>query len=116
MQLQCSSPLEDRYIRRVVQIPHTLLVDSEDEPSDFNSLGGDDNMLKIIVCMHPEASRRLSEAQYLQSDIGFKRVAGFYEFEIGSMNRNTNTSKSSNFTMLIQESEMNYLLNNILAL
>ncbi len=108
MQLQHSLDPEDRYIRRVIQIPHTQLIDSEDEPSDFNL--GNDNMLKIIICMYPEASRRLSEAQYLQSDIGFKRVTGFYEFEIGNMNRITNTSKSRSFL------KTKYLFNDIAVL
>ncbi|KAJ3924260.1 MAG: hypothetical protein NXY57DRAFT_1092279, partial [Lentinula lateritia] len=34
------------------------------------------------LCMFPSSSRRLKRAQYLQSDIGFKRVVGLEEFEI----------------------------------
>ncbi|KAJ7775045.1 hypothetical protein B0H16DRAFT_1684672 [Mycena metata] len=52
-----------------------------------------DNILRIIICMTPEASRRLlSSGRYLQSDIGFKRIVGFKEFEVAGMERDANTS------------------------
>jgi hypothetical protein len=44
--------------------------------------------LRMIICMSRESSRQLLAAQYLQSDIAFKRVAGFLEFEIGDFNQN----------------------------
>ncbi|KAJ7791168.1 hypothetical protein B0H13DRAFT_1936056 [Mycena leptocephala] len=47
---------------------------------------------RIIICMAPDASHRLKTAGYLQSDIGFKRIVGFHEFEIASMDRDANTS------------------------
>ncbi|KAF8160165.1 hypothetical protein BJ912DRAFT_866014 [Pholiota molesta] len=82
-------PLEEHYIRQVIQIPHDgVALHEEDEPSDF----GQGNTLRIVVCMTPEASRRMAQAQYLQSDVGFKRVEGFYEFEIGILDRNSNMS------------------------
>lgn len=56
-----------------------------------------DNSLRIIICMSPEGSRRLQSAQYLQSDIGFKRVVGYHEFELACIDRDANTSKLSTF-------------------
>lgn len=46
----------------------------------------------MVVCMNKAGSKRLSEAQYIQCDIGFKRVVGFYEFELAAMDRDANTS------------------------
>jgi hypothetical protein len=42
--------------------------------------------------MSEEGSKRLLRAQYVQSDIAFKRVVGFYEFELAAMDRDANTS------------------------
>ena len=47
---------------------------------------------ELFVCMSPEGSRRIVKAQYVQSDIGFKRVVGFHEFELASFDRDENTS------------------------
>ena len=60
---------------------------STHEEDDSNETG---DPLQIIICMTKESSRRLLCAQYLQSDIAFKRVAGFLKFEIGGSNQNTN--------------------------
>jgi len=38
--------------------------------------------------MTKESSHQLLRAQFLQSDIAFKRVAGFLEFEVGGLNQN----------------------------
>ncbi|KAG6847309.1 hypothetical protein H0H93_008916, partial [Arthromyces matolae] len=85
----CSLSPEDIYIRRIITIPaDTLPVHLEDEPSR-NGEKGDINM---IICMFKEGSRRLANAQYIQSDIGFKRVVGFYEFELAGFDRDANTS------------------------
>jgi hypothetical protein len=48
--------------------------------------------LQLIVCMSPQGSHRLIKSQYLQSDIAFQRVEGFYEFEIATMDTFANTS------------------------
>lgn len=43
--------------------------------------------------MAAEASRRLlSTGHYLQSDIAFRRIVGFLEFELACMERDANTS------------------------
>jgi hypothetical protein len=41
--------------------------------------------MSIVICMSREASHRLASARFVQSDISFKRVAGFLEFELGGM-------------------------------
>jgi hypothetical protein len=43
--------------------------------------------------MSQEGSERLMSARYLQSDMAFKRVVGFYEFELAAVDRINNTSK-----------------------
>ncbi|KAG6819294.1 hypothetical protein H0H93_013296 [Arthromyces matolae] len=81
-------PPEQHYIRSMLDIPHSdQEVHDEDEPlTDV-----DDQSLRIVVCMTPAASHRLLDAQYLQCDIGFKRVQGFQEFELATMDRVTNS-------------------------
>lgn len=48
--------------------------------------------------MSKASSIRLLEAQFLQSDIGFKRIVGFQEFELGGRERGSGTG----MTMLFQ--------------
>ncbi|KAJ6543739.1 hypothetical protein DFH09DRAFT_1390311 [Mycena vulgaris] len=81
---------EQRYIRRIIAIPlQTLNSHEEDEPEKDNK----DDMVRIIICMTPEASRRLlSAGRYLQSDIAFGRIVRFLEFELACMDRDANTS------------------------
>lgn len=57
--------------------------DFDDEDSCEANIG--ETPFRVVVCMLREASRQLLQAQYLQSDIAFKRVVGFQEFELGSM-------------------------------
>ncbi|KAJ6528652.1 hypothetical protein DFH09DRAFT_1413445 [Mycena vulgaris] len=80
---------EQRYIRRIIAIPlRTLNSHEEDEPEKDK-----DDMVRIIICMTPEASRRLlSAGRYLQSDIAFRRIVRFLEFELACMDRDANTS------------------------
>ncbi|KAJ7776748.1 hypothetical protein B0H14DRAFT_2401533, partial [Mycena olivaceomarginata] len=63
------------------------------EDEDEDELPKGDGILRIIICMTPEASRRLiSSGRYLQSDIAFRRITGFKEFEVAGMERDANTS------------------------
>ncbi|KAJ6457805.1 hypothetical protein C8R47DRAFT_915228, partial [Mycena vitilis] len=81
-------PAHEHYIPVVLEIPDADLARHEedgDAPSATNTT-------RIIICMTPDSSKRLQQAQYLQSDIGFKRIVGFEEFEIASMDRDANTS------------------------
>jgi hypothetical protein len=88
---QLLSP-EDHYIRRIIETPLST-TDLDVHEGDSGDLEGSKGTLQIIICMSPDASKRLVKASYLQSDIGFKRVVGFYEFEIGALDRDNNASK-----------------------
>ncbi|KAF8192359.1 hypothetical protein K438DRAFT_1590458 [Mycena galopus ATCC 62051] len=80
---------KDHYIRSILDLDDNTLPDhEEDEPPNPSH----NKRTKIIICMSPEGSRRLRAAQYLQSDIGFKRIVGFMEFELACMDRDANTS------------------------
>ncbi|KAJ7815793.1 hypothetical protein B0H14DRAFT_2264779, partial [Mycena olivaceomarginata] len=82
-------PEHQRYIRVILELDdHTLTPHEEDEEAPPSV----DKKTRIIVCMAPESSARLQNAQYLQSDIGFKRIVGFDEFEIAAMDRDANTT------------------------
>lgn len=52
--------------------------------------------LRVAICMFQENSCQLQQAHYLQSDIGFKRVVGFKEFELGALESGSQTSKLLN--------------------
>jgi hypothetical protein len=79
----------DHYIRSIIEIPGDLqdIHDEDEAPSS-----GASDVLRIIICMSKEGSERLLKAQYPSSDIAFKRVVGFYEFEMACMDRISNTS------------------------
>jgi len=83
-------PSSERYIRTILELP-----DPADQPSndEDNSEASEEN-LRIVVCMSPEGSARLLRAQYIQSDIAFRRVVGYQEFELATFDRDANTSKS----------------------
>ncbi|KAJ6531648.1 hypothetical protein DFH09DRAFT_1263868 [Mycena vulgaris] len=77
------------YIRTILDLDDDSLTEhEEDEPA----IQTNNKRTRIIICMSPEGSRRLLRAQYLQSDIGFKRIVGFLEFELACMDRDANTS------------------------
>jgi hypothetical protein len=66
-----------------------FVLHEEDDPV----LVGEGDEVQIIICMTQEASERLLAAQYLQSDMAFKRIVGFYEFELAAVDRISNTSR-----------------------
>ncbi|KAF9026651.1 hypothetical protein BDZ89DRAFT_1039926 [Hymenopellis radicata] len=88
---QENSDAESTYIRTVVDeddsdFPeHTE--DTHHAPTDRSS------RLRMLICMTPEASNRLLDAQYLQCDISFKRVVDFHEFILVGMEPHSNTGK-----------------------
>jgi hypothetical protein len=84
-------PPELHYIRYIGEVPISSLTVYEDDEHIIES----DEMLRIIICMTKQSSRRLLRAQYLQSDISFKRVVGFLEFEIGGFNQNASIGVNS---------------------
>ena len=82
-------PHAEHYIRKIVEITDMRAEHDEDEPL----APGSSNILRIVVCMSPEGSKRLLKAQYPSSDISFKRVANFYEFELACIDWESNTSE-----------------------
>ena len=88
-------PPASHYIRYISEIPiNTTTVHDEDDSNDAGEL------LRIIICMSREGSQRLLAAKYLQSDIAFKRVSGFLEFEIGNSDENSKIGLSIGFSSL----------------
>lgn len=82
-------PPEEHYIRHIAQLDAAGLSEhEEDDSSDCL-----DQDLRVVVCMSKAGSERLLQAQYVQSDIGFKRVVGFHEFEMACVDRDANTSR-----------------------
>lgn len=76
-------PVEARYIRRMVELdPLTM------GPIDSTT----ENVIRIVLCMLPEGSRRLSTTQYVQSDVAFKRITGFREFELAAFDSSSHSS------------------------
>ncbi|KAF7965062.1 hypothetical protein HWV62_696 [Athelia sp. TMB] len=85
-------PPEQHYIRIIEEIPLDGMPVHEEDELDHELLVDPRRTLRIVICMTPTQSRRLSSAQYLQSDIAFKRVAGFLEFELGGLDNNSQTA------------------------
>ncbi|KAG6818451.1 hypothetical protein H0H93_004834 [Arthromyces matolae] len=91
---------KDIYIRKIIELPAASFPTyAEDEPVK----AGQDNKVQMVICMSKEGSRRLTNAQYLQSDIGFKRVVGFYKFELACLDRDANTSTAAAHQRMFHE-------------
>lgn len=84
-------PVEDHYIRLILELDNDALEEHEEDDQALP----EDKVTRIIICMGREGSLRLRKAAYIQSDIGFKRIVGFDEFEMASMDRDANTSWST---------------------
>ncbi|KAJ7276956.1 hypothetical protein C8J57DRAFT_1584425 [Mycena rebaudengoi] len=84
-------PLTEQYIRTMVDIDASGFdVHDEDEVEQSQGL----SRLKFIVLMGREGSERLLNTQYVQSDIGFKRIVGLYEFELAGWDRDAATCRA----------------------
>ncbi|KAJ6456200.1 hypothetical protein C8R45DRAFT_1056526 [Mycena sanguinolenta] len=80
---------ENHYIRKILHLDdNSLPIHEEDELPEPSQK----NRTRIIICMSPEGSRRLHGAQYLQSDIAFRRIVGFLEFKLACIDRDANTT------------------------
>lgn len=99
MQDDCLPP-EQHYIRTIEEIPLDCMPVHEEDDLDHEMLADTTRTLRIIICMTPVQSQRLSCAQYLQSDIAFKCIIGFLEFEIGGLDRNSRTGRPNHYTKL----------------
>jgi len=78
-------PPQEHYIRLAVKVKEVDLLPSSTCEEDESR-----QPLQVVICMLPQSSERLQSAQYLQSDIGFKRIVGFYELEIGGIEPKSN--------------------------
>ncbi|KAJ3869996.1 hypothetical protein EV359DRAFT_28895 [Lentinula novae-zelandiae] len=77
MAQDASRAVADRYIRYAQEIQLQLL-----------GQVADPNVLRLIICIKSENSLRLArDARHIQSDISFKRVTGWLEFELGGFDR-----------------------------
>ncbi|KAF8200102.1 hypothetical protein BJ912DRAFT_898089 [Pholiota molesta] len=99
---ESSLPPDEIYIRRAIEVPNfdnthysasgaTWALD-DDEAEDLDPESDIGTPFRMVVCMLKESSFRIHSAQYLQSDIGFKRVIGFKEFELGGLDSESRTS------------------------
>ena len=75
------------YIRQMIYM--TSIPTHED---DLATDGNDGCNAQIVICMTSEGSWRLLNAQYIQSDMAFKHVVGYYEFELAAVDQISNTS------------------------
>lgn len=96
---EISLPPGSIYIRRAIEIPNfeninMTELDGLDDIEDLDLENEVNIPFRMVVCMLKEASFQLQSAQYLQSDIGFKRVIGFKEFELGGLDSESRTSKA----------------------
>ncbi|KAF7334423.1 hypothetical protein MVEN_02271600 [Mycena venus] len=82
---------KEHYIRKILEIPD-FPVDEFDVDGPLSPSTAPPTTLRIIICMSPIGSERLKKSQYIQSDIGFRRIEGFMEFEMAAMDRIANTS------------------------
>lgn len=90
---------DEHYIRSMLEIPLEDLQQHDEDLYADESLSRDEP-LRIAICMTKSASHRFVSAQYLQSDIAFKRIVGFYEFEIAFVDEYLNTSKHVQFSLV----------------
>ncbi|KAF4593638.1 hypothetical protein EYR40_008426 [Pleurotus pulmonarius] len=84
---------QDRDILQYIRLAEEFnLPESDTDGDDDTSAIDSCSPFRMVICMFPEASRRLARAQYLQCDIGFKRIVGFQEFELGGMDEESHTT------------------------
>ena len=80
--------VDEVYICYAAKLHSSLnnIIHDEDEVTDTKT------SIRIVVCMSKESSQRLLDAQFVQSDIGFKCIVGFQEFELGGRDFTSRTS------------------------
>jgi hypothetical protein len=81
------------YVRFVGEM-HQNELDPESGDED-DDIADRTKPLRVAICMSKQASYRLLQAQYLQCDIAFKRVVGFYEFELSGYDRDAKIGTNS---------------------
>ena len=80
--------VDEVYIRYAAGLHSSLnnIIHDEDEVTNTKT------SICIVVCMSKESSQQLLDAQFVQSDIGFKCIVGFQEFELGGRDFTSQTS------------------------
>ncbi len=103
-QLTCQP--DDMYIHIAEEIPWSDLEYTcrYHDPEDLLPITNQDQTFKLIICMSPQWSRDLLQATEVQSDIAFKRVTGYKEFELLSFDPQ---SHSHNASFLVSFSSAN---------
>ena len=84
-------PEGEQYIRYIAEFPALGQLMSSDVP-DVDDMDDARTPFRIIICMSKQNSIRLLSAHYVQSDIGFKRIAGHQEFELGGLDQSSRIS------------------------
>ncbi|KAJ3926352.1 MAG: hypothetical protein NXY57DRAFT_1065053 [Lentinula lateritia] len=90
---------KDHYVRKMVEIEASELQADQDDVSEDSPGTSAPGPFRFAICMTTEASKRFVEAQFIQSDIGFKRIVGFYEFEVASLDRYSNTTSAHHLVL-----------------
>jgi len=85
-------PLGERYIRYIAEFPAPGQLMSRDDADVDDTPDDAQTPFRIIICMSKQNSIRLLSAHYVQSDIGFKRIAGYQEFELGGLDQSSRIS------------------------
>ncbi|KAJ7122723.1 hypothetical protein C8R46DRAFT_1238174 [Mycena filopes] len=85
-------PSDEAYIRFVLEDPSLDGTHDQNDEEDEDPESDPGIPFRIAVCMTKEGSRRLLRAKYLQSDIAFRRIVGFKEFELGGLERDSRTT------------------------
>jgi len=62
------------------------------DDADIDDTDDSRTPFRIIICMSRQNSIWLLSAHYMQSDIGFKRIAGYKEFELGGLDQSSRIS------------------------
>ncbi|KAJ3964422.1 hypothetical protein EV361DRAFT_812152, partial [Lentinula raphanica] len=83
-------PLGERYIRLMeeVSLPDMRKIANDEDDEDE----GEESKFRIVICMFPQRSHDLLKARFIQSDISYKRVAGFKELELVGWDEQSKTT------------------------
>lgn len=69
-------------------LPSLQSYSMDEDASEDNS-----EKFRIVICMYPQRSHDLLKAQFVQTDISYKRVVGFKELEFVGWDEQSHTSK-----------------------
>ncbi|KAE9385374.1 hypothetical protein BT96DRAFT_840775 [Gymnopus androsaceus JB14] len=80
---------QDQYIRVMAEF---LLPDVRSHVMDEDATEENSEKFRIVICMFPQRSHDLLKAQFVQSDISYKRVVGFKELEFVGWDEQSHTA------------------------